>query len=281
MAIFKWNVRSARKGIARGLVVVAIAQLAATSSLAWDRASLFKTWYADRICPHCDLSGAPLQHKDLSGAVLQGADLTGADLRFTRLIDADLRNADLSGADLTGADLSGANLGAAVLKDAIFCATRMPDGSLHSDECLQGLWREASGGVMEIRLQGPRRGDAQGGPVVYEKDAFCAYVESGGTQPRGTLMWRNMKRTTPGNYALEMRIGIVGEAEYIWQPITCSVASGSMSCLDGLLSFTLEQAKPRSPGPMHGLIPLRRIAIAFKSTSDVGKPGNREGVGSR
>lgn len=64
----------------------------------------------DGDCVQCDLSGA-----NLSGALLFGADLEGA--------------------NLSGADLTGANLTHADLRDARFCNTVMPDGTVIYSGC--------------------------------------------------------------------------------------------------------------------------------------------------
>ena len=82
---------------------------------------------------------------DLSGAYLTGANLSYANLRFADLTDANLDSADLSGADLTRANLERANLEwanlieadltEANLTGAIFCKTKMPDGTQNNSGC--------------------------------------------------------------------------------------------------------------------------------------------------
>ncbi|MBI2906453.1 MAG: pentapeptide repeat-containing protein [Chloroflexi bacterium] len=112
-------------------------------------------------CSNVNLSGANLFNARLSGANLSGANLTNVNLRradLTRanlskadLSRADLYRADLSWADLTGAtlraaslraaQLNGANLtgatlpGGDFLRDADFCNTTMPDGSVDNSGC--------------------------------------------------------------------------------------------------------------------------------------------------
>jgi len=48
---------------------------------------------------------------------------------------ADLYKANLRGADLYEANLYEANLHGADLRYAIFCDTKMPDGSINNDDC--------------------------------------------------------------------------------------------------------------------------------------------------
>lgn len=107
-----------------------------------------------------NLSGATLYNAELSDAVLNDADLTGAklgdakasraklnravlneasmhhiDLTGAELTQASLVNASLLQANLTDANLQGANLTGARLTEAIYCRTRMPDGSINNSRC--------------------------------------------------------------------------------------------------------------------------------------------------
>ena len=66
-----------------------------------------------------------------------GVDLRGANLKGAYLSLVNLKGANLSSANLSGAFLGDANLlnasGAAFLREAIFCNTIMPDGSIRND----------------------------------------------------------------------------------------------------------------------------------------------------
>ena len=114
-----------------------------------------KKLFGDNECVGCNLNGTSLSGNILRGAnltkaTLRGADLRGADLHEAKLRESDLRGADLQRADLQGADLSysempyadlneadlqGADLFGANLKNAKFCKTTMPDGSIANRDC--------------------------------------------------------------------------------------------------------------------------------------------------
>jgi hypothetical protein len=83
----------------------------------------------------CDFSRSVLfSGLDARGSNLSNTNLSGADAR-----GADFRGANLSGACLVGADLLDARLGASVnLGKAVFCNTRMPDGSPNHRDCARG-----------------------------------------------------------------------------------------------------------------------------------------------
>jgi hypothetical protein len=76
-------------------------------------------------------SGKNLAFADLASANLRNANLRNANLEHAVLAGADLRGADLNGARLGGATLAGANVTGAKL-DALFVATRMPNGTINS-----------------------------------------------------------------------------------------------------------------------------------------------------
>jgi hypothetical protein len=99
------------------------------------------------------LTNANLAEAELIGATLTRANLTNSNLFNTNLFGTDLSEADLTGANLvranlTGADLTGAKLIATDLTEAnlvraklvgtnlaIFCRTRMPDGTVNNRHC--------------------------------------------------------------------------------------------------------------------------------------------------
>jgi len=68
-------------------------------------------------------------------AVPAWADWDGGDCFQCELTGADLSDANFEGANLMGADLTGANLTHADLRDARFCNTVMPDGTVLYSGC--------------------------------------------------------------------------------------------------------------------------------------------------
>jgi hypothetical protein len=80
----------------------------------------------------CDFAHATVfRNKDVRGSNLSHSNFFGADLT-----GADLRGANLSGSCFISADLQGARLGASVnLHGAVFCNTRMPDGTIDDRGC--------------------------------------------------------------------------------------------------------------------------------------------------
>jgi DNA-binding beta-propeller fold protein YncE len=74
----------------------------------------------------------------LAGSACNGCNLTGANFRGADISGANLGGANLGRACLVDADLTGANLGGARLGGAIFCHTRMPDGTLNDSGCDKG-----------------------------------------------------------------------------------------------------------------------------------------------
>ena len=69
----------------------------------------------------------------------QGSNLSGANFTGAQMAEANFQGADLGGACLVGANLLGAAIDNSTnLKDAIFCRTLMPDGSLNDSGCDQG-----------------------------------------------------------------------------------------------------------------------------------------------
>ena len=79
-----------------------------------------------------------VEERDFTGVNLRHVNLSGDDLRGINLSWADLTGADLTGTDLGGAvlietNLGGADLTSTILKDALFCKTIMPYGSIKSD----------------------------------------------------------------------------------------------------------------------------------------------------
>jgi hypothetical protein len=83
----------------------------------------------------CDFRGSTQFHqRDVRGADLSGANLTGA-----QLSEANLQGVDLGGACLVGANLLAATIDSSTnVKDAIFCHTLMPDGSVNDHDCGKG-----------------------------------------------------------------------------------------------------------------------------------------------
>jgi hypothetical protein len=100
----------------------------------------------------CDFAGESFAGEDLNGSILRGIDGRGAnfndtDNRGSVFAEACLQGATFRGARLGGstwggaclfeADFRNADLGgeSAVFHGALFCATRMPDGSLNDRDC--------------------------------------------------------------------------------------------------------------------------------------------------
>ena len=103
----------------------------------------------------CDFSGQELSGVDLSRASLRGANFSGANLtdanlsssnarraRFSqaRLCGAKVRSANLLGAtfaaaDLTGADFALSNCTATDFANAVFCRTKLCNGSVREPDC--------------------------------------------------------------------------------------------------------------------------------------------------
>jgi hypothetical protein len=85
-----------------------------------------------RNASRCDFAFSTVfRNRDVRGSNLSKSSFRGADLR-----GADFRGANLSGGCFVGADLLGAKLGSSVnLHKAIFCNTRMPDGSINTSGC--------------------------------------------------------------------------------------------------------------------------------------------------
>lgn len=87
-----------------------------------------------------DFSEANLRGANFSDASLTGVDFTGADLRDANLRGASLKRsflykADLSGADLTDATLEQADLEDTLFEGAVFCNTKMYDGTKNNSDC--------------------------------------------------------------------------------------------------------------------------------------------------
>ena len=91
-------------------------------------------WGQGATLTDCDFHGpSDLSDTDCSGCILKGANLSGANLT-----GADLGGANLNGACIVDADLSGANMQGVTAEHAIFCRTRMPDGSTNNSGCDHG-----------------------------------------------------------------------------------------------------------------------------------------------
>jgi len=82
-----------------------------------------------------NLRGADFRQADLTQADFTGADLRDANLTGARLLEAILFQTDLRGADLSRAVLTFSDMEDAKLEGAIFCETRMPDGSINNEGC--------------------------------------------------------------------------------------------------------------------------------------------------
>lgn len=79
----------------------------------------------------CDFTGSTaFQQRDLRGAKLTNVNLTRVDARL-----ADFQGADLGGACIVEANLLGAALDGSDLRNAIFCNTIMPDGTINMSGC--------------------------------------------------------------------------------------------------------------------------------------------------
>jgi hypothetical protein len=84
---------------------------------------------------HCSFLGQDLRAVNLRGANLSGADFTGADLCGADLRATNLQRTDFMGTNLTRVDLRSTNLSTAHLAGAIFCQTRLPNGSRDNSGC--------------------------------------------------------------------------------------------------------------------------------------------------
>ena len=82
-----------------------------------------------------DLRGADLSNANLNAANLFLVDMTDADCRGATFRNANLQYVKLLGADLTDADLTGADMQGTRTRDATFCNTIMPDGTINNDGC--------------------------------------------------------------------------------------------------------------------------------------------------
>jgi uncharacterized protein YjbI with pentapeptide repeats len=87
-----------------------------------------------------NLTGADLTWANLTNADLVEADLTNAKLALANLTGANLTGANVTGADLAEADLTNAKLVLANLskgnwREARFCQTTMPDGTVNNRDC--------------------------------------------------------------------------------------------------------------------------------------------------
>ena len=82
----------------------------------------------------CDFGGS----NALENANCKGCNLTSANLRKADASGAKLTNANLSKVCLVDADLTGANFTGANTSGAIFCRTRMPNGSINNSGCSKG-----------------------------------------------------------------------------------------------------------------------------------------------
>lgn len=83
----------------------------------------------------CDLSGSTaLQGLDCTGCNLSRANLSGVNAQGAKFAKANLSGACLVNADFTGATFANTTN----LFNAIFCNTRMPDGSLNNSGCASG-----------------------------------------------------------------------------------------------------------------------------------------------
>ena len=82
-----------------------------------------------------NLRGADFRQADLPRADFSGADLRDANLTGVRLLEATLYQTDLRGADLSRAVLTFSDMEEAKIEGAIFCETRMPDGTTNNEGC--------------------------------------------------------------------------------------------------------------------------------------------------
>ena len=105
-----------------------------------DLGEVDKTMHGSEGRDAADFSEANLRGANFSNASLIGVDFTGADLRDADLRGASLKRsflykADLSGADLTDATLEQADLEDTLFEGAIFCNTKMYDGTKNNSDC--------------------------------------------------------------------------------------------------------------------------------------------------
>lgn len=105
-----------------------------------------------RYTARCDFSSS----STLKNQNVRGSNLSYSSFRGANLSGADFRGANLGGSCFVGADLLGAKLGTSVnLSGAIFCDTRMPDGSINTSgcnkttECCRLLTRDCPDGLID------------------------------------------------------------------------------------------------------------------------------------
>ncbi len=82
-----------------------------------------------------DLSGADLTGANVSSLPAFRAKLVGAKLVRANLTDSQFLRANVSGADFTDANLTRTNFAQSNLRQAIFCRTTMPDGTVNNRDC--------------------------------------------------------------------------------------------------------------------------------------------------
>jgi len=84
---------------------------------------------------NANFSGADLTGSNLTAADLEGVNFTDANLTGVDFKDASLYKANLTRANLTDAKFTFSDLDDAIFDGAIFCRTRMPNGSDNNDNC--------------------------------------------------------------------------------------------------------------------------------------------------
>jgi hypothetical protein len=82
----------------------------------------------------CDFEGT----NALAGQNLRGSNLSKANLQDADASGAKLNSANLGGACLVDANLTGATTGSANFTGAIFCRTKMPNGTINNSGCNKG-----------------------------------------------------------------------------------------------------------------------------------------------
>lgn len=82
-----------------------------------------------------DFSGADLSNANLDDSNLFRVEMTGANCRGATFRGAYLQYTKLVGADLTHADFTGADMQGTRTREATFCNTTMPDGTINNDDC--------------------------------------------------------------------------------------------------------------------------------------------------
>jgi uncharacterized protein YjbI with pentapeptide repeats len=82
-----------------------------------------------------NIEGANFAGANLKGVLFEGANASNANFRDANLREASFYKADVSGADFTNAILDNADFEDAITEGAIYCNTKMKDGSMSNEGC--------------------------------------------------------------------------------------------------------------------------------------------------